>query len=402
MHTSEKNVIINVIQNPLIFTGGLEGQQAYLDSCTHVLNMDDMPESEEGMSKTYKERVKVGVDENGKAVYKFVEGKSKEAIHQAIFRALRRAEAAQAQPVRKKHIFADYAKEWFDTYKRPALAETTKAKCESALRARLLPYFGKMAVEDITPSDVQMYLNSRSDNAKETQRFDLRILRPMLDSAVEDGIITANPARSKRVALTSKRYREGKALPPEEARRVAKTLPDLRVPERIYAGLMLYLGLRPCEALGLQWGDIDGGRIHVQRNVTYPKSGLPFVGPVKAAMSDRTLTLPGSIAAALEEHRAACNPSSDGEFIFGGAVPISYSKRKSMESRIKKTLELPCRIYDLRHTAITAAYEGTGNAATVAAFAGHSKPNTTLKYYTHARENATEEAGAAVVNTYGA
>ena len=339
-----------------------------IDNCKSVQDMEDMPEREEGMSKRFKERVRIGTDENGKALYKFAEGNTKDEVHRSIYRILERAKAAQEKPARTKHVFADYIRQWFDTYKRPALAPTTTAKCESAIRARLLPYFGKMAVEDITPGDVQMYLNGKSNYAKETRHFDLRILGPLFDSAVEDGIIAANPARSKRVRLTSKRCREGKALPPEETRRIIERLPELAVTDRLYFVLMLCMGLRPCEARGLQWGDIANGKAHIQRNATFPREAKPCVGPVKAAKSNRVLPIPDIVAAILEEHRRACDPSSDEEFLFGGAEPITHSRCRCMEARIKKVLNLDCRIYDLRHTAITAAYEGTKNAAAAAAY----------------------------------
>lgn len=68
--------------------------------------------------------------------------------------------------------------------------------------------------------------------------------------------------------------------------------------------LALGLGLRREEALALEWGDDDGGVLHIRRALT-AASGELHVGEPKSAAGRRDLPVPGFVAAALRRHRKA-------------------------------------------------------------------------------------------------
>lgn len=63
------------------------------------------------------------------------------------------------------------------------------------------------------------------------------------------------------------------------------------------------MGLRPGEARGLQWGDIDWKKntVHIQRDVDYKDGGK--VGDVKTQKSNRTVPLPEALRAILGPYR---------------------------------------------------------------------------------------------------
>jgi integrase len=69
--------------------------------------------------------------------------------------------------------------------------------------------------------------------------------------------------------------------------------------------LMLYLGLRPGEAAGLAWNDIDfdNGTIHIWRARKANRNGSVTVGDTKTPGSIRTLDTPHIVLDALREHR---------------------------------------------------------------------------------------------------
>lgn len=78
------------------------------------------------------------------------------------------------------------------------------------LRLYLIPAFEGLAVEDITTDDVQRLFNGMS-GAKATKDKARMVLNQILDAAVEDNLISQNPAKSRRVKITGK---ASKATPP--------------------------------------------------------------------------------------------------------------------------------------------------------------------------------------------
>ena len=69
--------------------------------------------------------------------------------------------------------------------------------------------------------------------------------------------------------------------------------------------LMLYLGLRPGEAAGLSWNDIDftNGTIHIWRARTINTDGSVAIGNTKTPGSIRTLEAPQVVLESLQRHR---------------------------------------------------------------------------------------------------
>ena len=69
--------------------------------------------------------------------------------------------------------------------------------------------------------------------------------------------------------------------------------------------VLLYLGLRPGEAAGLAWADIDfdNQTIHIWRARTLDHDGAAAIGATKTAGSIRSLDTPTTVLDALTRHR---------------------------------------------------------------------------------------------------
>lgn len=76
------------------------------------------------------------------------------------------------------------------------------------VKRHLYPFFGLMAIEEITRDTIQDFLNGKSEYARKTIREMLMVLGMVLECAVEDGIISRNPERSNllKIPSTRKRY----------------------------------------------------------------------------------------------------------------------------------------------------------------------------------------------------
>ena len=85
----------------------------------------------------------------------------------------------------EKHLFADYAWNWYNTYSKPNVETATATTYKRQIRLYLIPAFDGLAVEDITVDDVQRLFNSMS-GAKTTKDKARMVLNQILDAAVED------------------------------------------------------------------------------------------------------------------------------------------------------------------------------------------------------------------------
>ncbi len=58
-----------------------------------------------------------------------------------------------------KHLFADYAMTWFETYSKPNIETVTATTYKRQLTCHLLPAFDGLMVEELTTDDVQRLFN---------------------------------------------------------------------------------------------------------------------------------------------------------------------------------------------------------------------------------------------------
>ena len=105
-------------------------------------------------------------------------------------------------------------------------------------------------------------------------------------------LVTRNVAALAELPTGATTQRTGKSLTVEQARQLLATASGTEL-EAMWT-LMLYLGLRPGEAAGLSWNDIDftNGTIHIWRARTTNTDGSVTIGNTKTPGSIRTLEAP--------------------------------------------------------------------------------------------------------------
>ena len=356
------------------------------------------------MAKQLKERVQVGTDDYGKPIYKWASGFTKqELMMNAVKLLLENGCVSNAEPTTaKKHPFRAYAQHWFDVFKKPTVRPLTAKNYEYQLKVHLYPAFGEMMVEDITPTDIQKHLNNCQHLAKESQQKQINVLRMIMDMAVEDGFISLNPVKSKKVHLTNQSRQEREPLTREEMLDAINRIPRVKTTiDRCFIAIQALHAMRPCEVLGLKWEDIDleKGFIHIRRNVVHPTRNLPVTGDTKTKLSKRAVGISQIALPYIQE--ASKSPHRGEDYIFGGASPLTYTQHRKLTYRIFKQMGLKgVTGYTFRHTIITDIYEITHDANIASAVAGHSKTTTTMNRYAHARQDATRKGISAIDNAY--
>ena len=189
-------------------------------------------------------------------------------------------------------------------------------------------------------------------------------------------------------------------LTPDEAQRFMKCLNDEPLYWRCFMNVLITTGLRRGEAVGLQWGDIDGSGLtmNVSRNVTMDKDAPEkyHVGATKTK-EGRTVAISARLYALLMELKAEqaslYGLVMSNAYIFNRDnspyAPMHPTTPTKWQAKFVKRHNLPkVSPHDLRHTAATLALESGADLKQVQELLGHADPSTTMQFYAGVTETA--------------
>ena len=187
------------------------------------------------MSKRIKERIQIGEDANGKPIYEWIDGYSRQELFVKAAEVLQRYGKVNAQPEQNEPhtpYFAAYLEEWWRLYKLPKLRHTTRTSYRNAIDLRILPFFKGMRLEDINTNTIQAFYNKHEGMAHSSIHQMSVILHQVFDLAVEDGYMKFNPTESKRLFMKgTKQKRE--ALRDCDVKEIVGKLSLLEAKDRI-------------------------------------------------------------------------------------------------------------------------------------------------------------------------
>lgn len=304
---------------------------------------------------------------------------------------------SKANKSHRKHNFSEYAQNWFKLYSEPNVERVTSTTYKRQIDKYLIPSLGEKTIEDITISDVQAIFNAM-DCAKSTKAKVKTVLNMIFETAIDDGIITRNPLRSKRLRITGSPSKSTEAYSVQQMRVLISRIPDVIKPEdRTYLALQALHPMRLEEVLGLKWEDIDFENmiIHIRRAVTHPTRNMPEIKETKTEASKRTIAL----SAIAYRYLIPGNPS---DFVLGGKEPFSYQKVKKVCERIQKDTNFDENVTPIRFrtTVLTDIYDQTKDVKAAQAAAGHTTAAMTLKHYVKGREKI-DRTSAVIDSIYG-
>lgn len=222
------------------------------------------------------------------------------------------------------------------------------------------------------------------------------VVRSALKQAVRWRMLSTNPADA--VDLPSPKAGQHLALTPAQARRFLEVA-SASTWRALYQVLVV-CGLRPGEAFGLQWSDIDlaAGRLTVRRGVTYAADRSVVLAEPKTRGSRRSMPIPPELQTALAEHmertRDIANPiglvfpNSDGRLIH----PNHWSRREFRQLVAAAGAPPAFRLYDLRHTCATLLLSEGVHPKVVSKRLGHATTKLTLGTYSHVTPTMQEGA----------
>lgn len=318
--------------------------------------------------------------------------------------AARRAKAAVETDIRRgEHregrtvTFETYALEWVATYQgrtSRGVDAGTREEYMRSLKARAIPALGSMRMTEIEPPDLRRFVATlaAAGLAPGSVRKYLAPVRALFATAVEDGIIKANPAATVRIAAARDDAEDGpaKAMTGDELARLLAELPPER---REFFEFLAKTGLRISEAVGLRFGDLartEDGRPCVrlrqqlyrgQRKRLKTRDGRRDV-PLSPDLARRLWARHGGDDAPLF-------PASRGGHLNERALRRDVLAPAAIRAGVPWVT-----FHTFRHTCASMLFASGKNAKQVAGWLGHTDPAFTLRTYVHLLDGGLGDADA--------
>jgi len=282
-------------------------------------------------------------------------------------------------PDRIGETLGKYSKTWLKN--KVEISGKTMATYVSQLNVHILPTLGEASLTSITNSDVRAWLADLIDSevGSTTLRQSLRLLRAILEDALNAGLCSHNATKGIRTAKQAKK--KAKALTPDQVKALAAECGK-------YGNLIELLaatGIRINEALALQAGDVDfdAAKLQVARTWTMTASGKKILGATKNR-EDRSIPLSKEM---LELLKPLTQSRSKIDFIFtganGDALDYGYFRRAHFTRATKNLGIEDVTVHWLRHTCASMLIRLGAPITTISEILGHSSIKITLETYSH-------------------
>jgi integrase len=265
----------------------------------------------------------------------------------------------------------------------------------------LTPELRARKLIELTPTDIQEWINALTARGlgARTIRLAHATVRACLNRAVKLDKIPRNVARA--VDLPRHSHVERVVFSPTEARRFLEAAKGDRW--EAFFSLQLHAGLRPGEALGLLWSDLEGSVLRIRRAlIRVPHQPLQLAA-TKTGKS-RSIPLGAETLEALRKHRVA---QIEGRLLLGA----SYDDRglifanemggfaddhniicRHFKPILRRARLRHMRLYDLRHSCATLLLAAGEHPKVVQERLGHSSIAMTLDVYSHVIPGMQESA----------
>jgi integrase len=279
-------------------------------------------------------------------------------------------------------LFGTFAEEQWKTLVLPTLKLSTQHGYKTVLTKHLLPYWRDWRLRDIGRQDVQQWVADRFRRQLgwQTVRNAWTLLSGILETAVEYGYLSTNPARG--VKFPEKELKEAPVL--FTAEDFVKLLEQLDEPYRTMARLIALTGLRIGELLAVRWRclDLEIGTLSVRESVYEGKFQSP-----KTRKSRRTMPLGPQIIVWLREHRLRAKRTESDDLVFGNrkGQPLRESKllRNVLQPAAERAGLGRVTWHQFRHIHSSLLNDLRVPVKIAQEQLGHSSISTTLNIYTH-------------------
>ena len=303
-----------------------------------------------------------------------------------------------------KMTVAEFLVGWANTQYGPD-QDSTQRSYQSVIRNHIAPAIGKIKASELTAKTVENLF--RDMHANGFGAGTIRITRAALSAAYNDAVrlgdLVRNPVRNAK--MPSVTPNTTKPLPRADWEKLyLEATKNPRMHARIEIAGMI--GLRPGEALGLKWSDlnVEESTLHIERQVQRTKGQGLVLKSVKQKTA-RTLKISRTTVQILLTHKRhqtlnKAKWAKDNDLIFPntlGKLGDEKSDRLAFKNLLRAAGVANFQLYQLRKTAFTNMASHT-DLKTLMEFSGHTQVSTVMKSYVH---TTTESMAAAIQKLEG-
>ena len=322
---------------------------------------------------------------------------------------------AQAPTTSVDPTFHTFASEWFDARRHELRAKTIE-DYSWRLTNHLLPYFARDRLSQITAQEVDRYRAAKLRDGELSARsinMTLTLLAAILETAIDYGLLNANPAKGKRRRARETKPRRSYLDTAEQVAALLDAAGELdarsaqpagrHVRRRAMLATLTFAGLRLGELLALRWRDVDlaAGRLRIADAKT--AAGVRDVH-LLPALRDELLAVKASSSDVRPDRLVF--PTSTGK-----QIGASNLRRRVLAPAIELASErltkagrapLPAGLtpHSLRRTFASVLYALGETPPVVMAEMGHTTPGLALAIYAQvmSRDDGQVEALRALIN----
>ena len=304
------------------------------------------------------------------------------------FKTKREAQAWERELLHKVSADLDMTFEsFFEQYTadmQTRIKENTWATKEHIIRTKLIPYFGKLKMSNITAQQIITWqnelMNYKDENGKPISPVYLKTINNQLSALFNHAVkyynLRENPCK-KAGSMGKKKNREMLFWTKEEYLKFAEVMMDK--PLSYYAFEMLYwCGIREGELLALTPADFDFDKNTVSINKSYQRlNGQDLITTPKTEKSNRIIKMPQFSADEMKDYLKMLYDVGENERMF--AITKSYLHRE-MGRGSKEAGEKRIRIHDIRHSHVSHLIDMGFSAIAIADRVGHESIDITYNY----------------------
>lgn len=286
-----------------------------------------------------------------------------------------RYEDSQGIVVGDNTTVGEWAAIWLEKYKAD-LRPNTLRMYRDAYNVHIASHLGGLLLRSVRPVHVREVMSEVASLSESLQHKVLITMRQIFQTARQNGLIINDPTdglKTTKHAVPDK----VKHLTAEQVKSLFEAVTDVKA--RTFIGLCLFCGLRREEALGLQWGDIQGNNLTVNRALAFVGNQPDPSQELKTKAAHRTIPIPEPLLAILRD-----TPKT-GLYVMtksdGG--PMSRIAVTRLWKKVSSAVDFPVHPHMLRHTYATNLYYAGIDLRTAQYLLGHSNIQMTAQIYTH-------------------
>lgn len=320
--------------------------------------------------------------------YKTITGERKQTSKRG-FKTRRDAVTWEREQMLKVDVKMDMTFESFvDIYsndKKNRLKLNTWLSKEHIIKQKLLPYFGRMKMDDIGTKEIIAWqnemINYRDCEGNPYSQTYLKSVHNQLSAIFNHAVryynLSYNPAAKVGSMGKKESEKEMDFWTKEEYLKFADAMMDK--PISYYAFEILYwCGLRIGELLALTPSDFDFEKGVVKINKSYQRlKGEDVITDPKTSKSKRNVKMPSFLCDEMQDYISSIYGIENNDRIF--QITKSYMHHE-MERGCKETGVKKIRIHDLRHSHVSLLIEEGFSAVAIGDRVGHESIDITFRY----------------------